>query len=192
MTFQNDERVLSKVSEIFEGVIEKLKPVGGEWEISALFQPLPPTTKKSLQNGGNVLGTERFRGKTISTCIPFRPFTKLKYLCSNHLVFLCFLNWKDQSKKGMFQAAANQFVSDIEEFARSIGKDSPFKYLNYAHEDQNPLSTYGAENIAKMRAASAKYDPQGIFQTMVSGGFKVSKINTLRFSEGFAYVTTGS
>lgn len=157
LTFQNDERVLSKVSELFEGVIEKLKPVGGEWEISALFQPLPPTTKKSLQNGGNVLGTERFRGKTI--------------------IFLCFLNWKDQSKKDMFQAAANQFVSDIEEFALSIGKDSPFKYLNYAHQDQNPLATYGAENIAKMHAASAKYDPQGIFQTMVSGGFKVSKVH---------------
>ncbi|KAK7708307.1 hypothetical protein SLS57_009041 [Botryosphaeria dothidea] len=84
---------------------------------------------------------------------------------------------KDQSKKDMFQAAASQFVSDIEEFALSIGKDSPFKYLNYAHQDQNPLATYGAENIAKMHAASAKYDPKGIFQTMVSGGFKVSKVH---------------
>lgn len=184
--------MLNQVSELFEGVIEKLKPVGGEWEVSALFQPLPPTTKDSLQNGGNVLGTERFREKTISMCILVRRFIKLEYSCSNHLVFLCFLNWKDQSKKDMFQAAANQFVGDIEEFTRSIGKHNPFKYLNYAHEDQNPLSTYGAENIAKMRAASVKYDPQGIFQTMVSGGFKVSKVNTLRFSKGFADVTTGS
>lgn len=36
--------------------------------------------------------------------------------------------------------------------------------------------SYGAENVAKMRAAAKKYDPEQVFQIRVPGGFKISKV----------------
>lgn len=49
--------------------------------------------------------------------------------------------------------------------------------MNYDDKDQNPLESYGPENVAKIRAAAAKYDPDGIFQTLVPGGFKISGVS---------------
>lgn len=42
---------------------------------------------------------------------------------------------------------------------------------------KDPLASYGAENVAKIRAAAAKYDPRQIFQTRVPGGFKISSVH---------------
>jgi hypothetical protein len=45
---------------------------------------------------------------------------------------------------------------------------------------QNPLGSYGAENVAKIRAAASKYDPTEIFQTRAPGGFKISKVQDVK------------
>ena len=52
-----------------------------------------------------------------------------------------------------------------------------FRYLNYCHGTQDPLRSYGEESLRKMREAAAKYDPAGIFQTRVPGGFKIPGAN---------------
>ena len=38
------------------------------------------------------------------------------------------------------------------------------------------MKSYGAGNVAKIRAAAAKYDPKQVFQARVPGGFKISKV----------------
>ncbi|KAK8134766.1 FAD-binding domain-containing protein [Apiospora sp. TS-2023a] len=48
-----------------------------------------------------------------------------------------------------------------------------FVYPNYADASQDPYKTWGAASLAKLQAASRKYDPQGVFQKRVPGGFKV-------------------
>jgi hypothetical protein len=49
-------------------------------------------------------------------------------------------------------------------------------YLDYADTTQDPLKSYGSENVEKMKAAAKKYDPFGVFQDLVPGGFKISKV----------------
>lgn len=55
-----------------------------------------------------------------------------------------------------------------------------FRYLNYSDISQDPLSTYGEENVKKMREVAIRYDPKGVFQNRVSGGFKIPKVNNQR------------
>lgn len=62
-------------------------------------------------------------------------------------------------------------------YAESIGADNPFIYLDYADKTQDPLSSYGSDNVALLRDAAAKYDPNGVFQTLLPGGFKISKVD---------------
>lgn len=77
----------------------------------------------------------------------------------------------------MFQRAGDSFIHDLSKFAKKIGKDNEFIYLDYAYKDQNPLGSYGKENVEKIMAAAKKYDPKGVFQKMVPGGFKISDVN---------------
>lgn len=48
-----------------------------------------------------------------------------------------------------------------------------FEYLNYAGPHQSPLASYGADNLNFLRQISKKYDPTGVFQSKVPGGFKL-------------------
>ena len=64
-------------------------------------------------------------------------------------------------------------VDSVEEYAASVGGAVDFRYLNYCHATQDPLRTYGEESLRKIREAAAKYDPAGVFQTRVPGGFKI-------------------
>ena len=57
-----------------------------------------------------------------------------------------------------------------------LGTARDYIYLNYAYPKQDPIRTYGAENVRLLKNAAAKYDPKGVFQKLVPGGFKVSKV----------------
>ena len=50
----------------------------------------------------------------------------------------------------------------------------PYIFLNDAFMTQKVLRSYGPDSFAKMKAVSAKYDPHGMFQTQVPGGFKLN------------------
>ena len=77
----------------------------------------------------------------------------------------------------MFQSAGDSMIRDLSAYAESISKDNEFIYLDYAFENQNPLKSYGLENVEKLKAVSEKYDPRGVFQTLVPGGFKISRLD---------------
>lgn len=64
-------------------------------------------------------------------------------------------------------------MQKVDEAARDMGLLHEFVYLDYANQAQNPISSYGPENVASLKAAAAKYDPRGIFQKQVPGGFKL-------------------
>jgi len=86
------------------------------------------------------------------------------------------MSWQGAEQDALFQQAGADLVDRIRAYAVSIGADNPYLYLDYADITQDPLASYGAENVKKMRAAAKKYDPQGVFQNLVPGGFKISKV----------------
>ena len=86
------------------------------------------------------------------------------------------MSWQGAEQDALFQQAGADLVDRIRAYAVSIGANNPYLYLDYADITQDPLASYGAENVKKMRAAAKKYDPQGVFQNLVPGGFKISKV----------------
>ena len=61
----------------------------------------------------------------------------------------------------------------LEACAEAKGLLLKFQYLNYAAPFQAPLEAYGEDNLRFLRAVSEKYDPKGVFQKRVPGGFKL-------------------
>lgn len=67
-------------------------------------------------------------------------------------------------------------MTRVKAVTAALGTDKPYIYLNYAYPGQDPIKGYGQEGVKLLREASKKYDPKGVFQNLVPGGFKVSKV----------------
>ncbi|KAI1779059.1 6-hydroxy-D-nicotine oxidase [Hypoxylon cercidicola] len=72
--------------------------------------------------------------------------------------------------------AVDNFRCGIERIARNRGKLLDFVFMNDGSPTQTVLDTYGAGNVKKMRDASTKYDPEGIFQKLQNNGVLLRKI----------------
>ena len=154
LTFANDADIITEIYAMSEKLLQPIKGTKGlNWIV--MFQPLPSIiSKHSQERGGNILGLDRAKG--------------------NQVLFLFFVQWDDASKDDVIQKSASTFMQQITDLTKSKGKDNDWIYLNYALADQDVLGSYGAENIALMQAASKKYDPTGVFQKLVPGGYKIA------------------
>lgn len=160
LTFKLDTRIINKVVEAFERLGKKLQGLipDGDFYISLVLQPLPVTFgAHSAARGGNMFGLDRIADDCVLLVAAVEVATPE---ISDTIGF--------PSLKGA--------IDEIEAYAEAVGGNVGFRYLNYCDGSQDPFATYGAENIRKMKDAAAKYDPAGVFQTRVPGGFKISKV----------------
>lgn len=65
-------------------------------------------------------------------------------------------------------------VEGVRAFAATVdGGVIDWIYLNYAHPSQEVLQSYGPENVSLIRETASRYDPEGVFQHLCPGGFKL-------------------
>ena len=83
------------------------------------------------------------------------------------------IQWSEAGDDAAINAATQTFVRQAIQYAKSQGKYNRYLYLNYALQQQDPIAGYGPENQAFLRMMSRKYDPRGVFQKLVPGGFKL-------------------
>lgn len=81
--------------------------------------------------------------------------------------------YSNESDDALVEKEMNDIVDKQKALLKSGGYLIDFVYLNYADISQNVYSTWGADNVAQLQAVSRKYDPNGVFQHMVPGGYKV-------------------
>ena len=81
--------------------------------------------------------------------------------------------WPDPASNDIVQNTARQLGAKINNRADAQHLLHAFQYLNYADPSQNPLRSYGEESFVDLLATSGKYDPKGVFQRQVPGGFKL-------------------
>lgn len=150
---------MTKSVETYEHLAQEISNQSPGCVFQMVLQPFPTSFgKHSVKRGGNMLGLERIKEDAVLFIIVVEGDTPGFYDMAHPLV--------------------KEAVDDLEAFAKSVDGDIPFRYLNYCDGTQDPLGSYGADNIRKMKAAAAKYDPTGVFQTRVPGGFKLSKVKT--------------
>lgn len=83
---------------------------------------------------------------------------------------------RSAEQKAAAYPKSKAFLTELRDFARSAKEDLnlDWEYLNYADESQNPLASYGSENVKKLREIALRYDPQQVFQKLCRGGFKLT------------------
>lgn len=159
-SFKNDARIAAKASELHDKLVEELKAFipDGDFITQCLFQPLPALFgERSAAAGGNIMGIERQK--------------------ENGLIWLAVAMVRTREQEAFAYPRVQAWVDEVKAFAGTIeGGNQDWIYLNYADKSQDPLASYGAENVKKMRDAAAKYDPDQVFQKLCPGGFKISAV----------------
>ncbi|VUC36523.1 unnamed protein product [Clonostachys rosea] len=153
-TVKADGTTLKAAAKIFSEALEKVKGFEGV-VFSFTLQPYPLSLlERTRRFGGNILNLSLEDGPLVSVLI-------LMY-------------WKNASDDETILTQGREVIAAIDQHAQARGTSIPYKYLNYAFNFQDPISSYGEENKKAMLAVSKKYDPDGLFQKGAVGGFKLS------------------
>lgn len=83
------------------------------------------------------------------------------------------VSYSESTDDDVVRDGLRAIVDVHEEILQREGVYIPWKYLNYADKLQDPIGSYGEEVKGRLQAVSKKYDPDGLFQTGVPGGFKL-------------------
>lgn len=108
-----------------------------------------------VRKGGNVLGLDRNDG--------------------NALLWLSAVSVKSAEHESLVHQKTAALTEKLKDYAESISALVPWIYINYADPTQDPLASYGEQNLDFMKKVSAKYDPKGLFQERVPGSFRLSR-----------------
>lgn len=161
MTLRNDPEILRRCVELHGEYVEKLKRHMNpdSFTTMMLLQPLPSyVTAIGQVRGGNVLGLDG---------------------SENMVLWTGGVAVDADAGEGAFALAQGELramTARVKKASRKLGADMDFVYLNYADASQDPLGSYGAANVQYLRDVAVRYDPAGIFQSRVPGGFKISKV----------------
>ncbi|KAL8895501.1 MAG: hypothetical protein Q9207_008144 [Kuettlingeria erythrocarpa] len=155
ITFTNNLTVLTRVADILNEELDKYKDQDFYVYLSVQFQPLPRLfTDEGLKKGPNVLGLDRYT--------------------DNNVFFLLNIAWSGAQNDAKVREVTAEVIGRLQAYLKSVNALKAYQYLNYASQDQDPLGSYGAANVEKIKAASRKYDPLQVFQKLVPGGFKLA------------------
>lgn len=83
--------------------------------------------------------------------------------------------WENAKDDDVIYKAQQRTEERINKVADEMGLASGYKYTNYASQSQDPFAGYGQANKERLRLIAEKYDPNGVFQELSPGGFKVTK-----------------
>jgi len=152
ITVGDSLEVLTAAVDAWNKSIASLQSVSGLM-YQLLLEPIPEGAYKRAAPGTNSLGLEGARGGLTVVGVA--------------------VGWTDAVDDALVEQTSKQVVADIEHEAKRLGQYNKFVYLNYASPWQKVIESYGAESVAKLKKVSKRYDPKGVFQKRVPGGFKL-------------------
>ena len=162
VTFKNDASFLNDTVALWKTYAARIAKVSGLIYSMLNQHLLPIVMEKTAGLGGNSLGLDAANGPLILTLVS--------------------ATWDHAADDEAVTATIKSLIAQIEHAAKDRGVYNAFKSMNYAYVDQAVIEGFGRENKRFLQAVSRKYDPQGVFQKQVPGGFKLfakSKSKTL-------------
>ena len=83
------------------------------------------------------------------------------------------ISWSLEADDDAVMTAARNIIRRANSTAYAQNLGNRFLYQNYAALEQGVFASYGDENLQKLREVSRKYDPNGVWQKLQPGYFKL-------------------
>ncbi|KUJ07703.1 FAD-binding domain-containing protein [Mollisia scopiformis] len=159
LCFKNDATIIMKAAELHDALVEQLQDhiKDGDFKTQCVFQPLPLAfIQTSSKMGGNVMGLEQHD--------------------SNGIIWGFHVMVRTPELEAWALPRERRVYEGVREFAQSIDGLLNWTTANYAHPTQEVFQNYGKKNVEIIKEVAARYDPDGVFQYLCPGGFKISSV----------------
>lgn len=83
------------------------------------------------------------------------------------------IGWWWETDDALVHTATRDLTNTIEDASKREDSYLPYLFMNDASWDQDVIAQYGENNVQRMKAVQAQYDPEQVFQKLVPGGFKL-------------------
>jgi hypothetical protein len=88
---------------------------------------------------------------------------------------MSFIAWESEDDDDVVRAVSIETSMQWEKLGAQRGLDVQFIFMNDASRDQDPLNSYGAENVGMLNEIALAYDPTRLFQQQQNDGFLLAK-----------------
>lgn len=90
-------------------------------------------------------------------------------------LFVVLINpsWKLAEDDARIFTAIDDLVAELKGMASEKGLLHQYIFANYGNGNQDVIAGYGSESVSKLQETSRRYDPDGLFQKGIPGGFKL-------------------
>lgn len=129
----------------------------GDFYMHGIFQAMPTLfARHAVDKGGNMLGMDREEDNAVLFQVQ---------------MMVRGVEQEDEARRRLVDLFAS-----LKRYTVEAGTDVDWQYYNYADYTQDPLASYGEDNVAFMKEVACKYDPAGVFQKRMPGGFKITEV----------------
>jgi hypothetical protein len=155
--------LLNQIFDICNNTLQSVKDAPGlVYALSLEPVPIAVTSKDNSSNPngttGNALGITAADGPQI--------------------LALLSISWNNTADDARIAQASQSFIQTADAAAiKANQKNSTWIYLNYAAQWQDPLASYGAQNLRNLNDLQKIVDYGNVWQTQLPGGFKLSQQN---------------
>lgn len=152
-TYKFDPDFVAWMGDMYYDFITKQPDYNGDQGNVLLLQIYTKETVRNMQrNGGNCLGLKEEDAPYLNVLTP--------------------VAWLKQEDDERIFDLIDEIQSRLVAEGKKRGLYVPFMYMNYASKYQDVLAGYGKENYDRLHTIAKKYDPEGVFQTLMPGYFK--------------------
>lgn len=154
LTVKVDVRLLHHYVETFVAESEKILKNSSIMPAGDIQVISPGQRRQMKKRGGNVLGLADSSDETLFL---FNP------------VFL----WRDPADDDIAYATISAIIEKTREESVRLGLERGFIYMNYASQFQDVIGSYGTASRRFLNTVAQRYDPEGVFQRLATGGHKL-------------------
>ena len=153
-TFVLDQSLAEEIVEMWREEIDPIKSqITGFLPVLTLQVITVRMMEQMEINGGNALGLDGKNGPL--------------------MIVAPSAMWADPAHDETVLSTYAKWLSRSNAMARELGLDHRYLYMNYASQFQNPIRGYGEPSLERLRSIARKYDPEGVFQKLQPGYFKL-------------------
>ncbi|KAI4196491.1 MAG: hypothetical protein LQ350_006530 [Teloschistes chrysophthalmus] len=154
-TFENDAQLQKKIFDIFLEEMDPIKSLNGSLP-AMVMQPITQSVIAQFsKNGGNALGLADAKGPLM-------------------LINLAVM-WSFPTDDAQIYAATTRVIQRSVSLAKNLGLYNRYIYQNYAAKGQDVFRGYGEESRRRLVRVSEVFDPEGVWQRLQPGYFKVGR-----------------
>ncbi|CAG7937864.1 unnamed protein product [Penicillium nalgiovense] len=137
-------------------------------ELPKLYAQIPTANISTIQLDWQPIGADWMKASEVRGGNALGLDSSQVYLCYAEVV-----EWIGSAYDDIVASWVEETTYKINNATQKAGLHDAFNYIGDAAGFQSIFPGYGAQNHRRLAGIAKKYDPHGVFQTLMPGGFKV-------------------